>query len=101
MTIIPKPIHFEWDKGNSNKNWKKHNLTNDQCEEPFFGTKRKIFEDTQHSDQEERFLLFGKTKQEKFLLISFTIRNQRVRIISARAMHKKEKAFYEKATQIT
>ena len=96
--ILPKPIAFEWDVGNAGKNWIKHNVADQECEELFFDSNRKIFEDVRHSEKECRFLVFGKTKQGRLLLVACTMRRNRVRVISARDLNNKEKAIYEKAS---
>lgn len=95
---MPKPITFEWDTGNTGKNWIKHNISDKECEEPFFDLRQFIVEDIQHSEKEIRYLLFGNTEQNKLLVATFTIRENRIRIISARPINKKEKIIYEKAT---
>jgi hypothetical protein len=51
--------------------------------------------DPDHSAEEDRFLLFGRTKSNKHLVVSFTERNQIVRIISARRMTPSERKAYE------
>ncbi|MEJ2388889.1 MAG: BrnT family toxin [Chromatiaceae bacterium] len=51
--------------------------------------------DPDHSAKEDRFLLFGRTKCNKHLVVSFTERNQIVRIISARRMTPSERKAYE------
>ena len=98
MVILPKPITFEWDKGNSDKNWIKHKIADKEREEPFFDQQKKIIEDVRHSENEQRFLLFGQTKLSRLVVIVFTIRHNRVRVISARNINKKEKTIYEKAS---
>ena len=87
---------FDWDKGNIGKNWLKHGVIDNECEEAFFDSHRKINKDAFHSGQEERFLLFGKTTQDRLLCIAFTTRHNRIRVISARGAHRKEKILYEK-----
>ncbi|KKS88417.1 MAG: hypothetical protein UV63_C0035G0001, partial [Microgenomates group bacterium GW2011_GWC1_43_11] len=47
--IFQKPIVFEWDKGNSDKNWSKHGIKNEEAEEAFFDEKKKIAKDVFHS----------------------------------------------------
>lgn len=88
---------FEWDKGNLNKNWIKHKVSNMECEEVFFNQPLLIVEDQKHSYQEKRFYALGKTENNRLLFISFTTRQNNIRIISARAMSKKEKEQYEKS----
>ena len=96
MSILPKLIAFEWDKGNAGKNWIKYSVADKESEEPFFDPNRKIFRDKLHSEHEERFAIIGKTKQQRLLIITFTIRRGCIRVISARDVSKKEKPLYEK-----
>lgn len=97
MATIREPIGFVWDKGNIDKNWKKHKVPNKECEETFFDKNKRIFKDKLHSGKEERFRIVGKTKKNRLLFIVFTIRNRKVRVISARDINKKEVHFYEKS----
>ena len=98
MLTLRKPFKFIWDKGNKEKNWKRHNITNKESEEAFFDKNKKIFKDKLHSNKEERFRIVGKTKKKKLLFIAFTIRLGKIRIISERKINKKEIYLYEKAT---
>ena len=95
MVVIKEPIEFQWDKGNISKNRKKHRVDENEAEEPFFDSKRKTFNDHVHSNKEERFRFIGKTKKGRLLFIAFTIRNKKVRVISARNINKKEVKLYE------
>ena len=92
MKILPSPITFQWDSGNTNKNFHKHQVTNQECEEIFFDTHKLISQDVLHSGQEDRYLLIGHTKFGRALFIVFTIRTEHVRIISARDLNKKEQS---------
>lgn len=96
MRIIPQPIAFEWDKGNLNKNLLKHNVTNQEAEEVFSNEPFIVAEDKKHSGKEKRFQGLGKTNKQRKIFLSFTIRENRVRIISIRDMNKKEEIEYEK-----
>ena len=96
MKVIPKPMAFIWDKGNTDKNPSKHGVTNQETEEAFFDQKRKILRDTLHSQNEDRYILLGKTKQGLILFIVFTIREKGIRVISARKMNRREEYLYEK-----
>ena len=95
MRKLPSPITFEWDKGNTDKNSKKHKVGNKEAEEIFEDKGLKILKDLKHSQKEERFFAYGITKRKRKLHIVFTIRDQRLRIISARDQNKKERKFYE------
>ncbi|OGI94651.1 hypothetical protein A3A03_01270 [Candidatus Nomurabacteria bacterium RIFCSPLOWO2_01_FULL_40_18] len=94
--VLQEVSGFEWDAGNREKNLVKHNVTNEECEESFFDQKKIIMKDVPHSESEERYTLIGQTKQKRLLHIVFTVRNNRVRIISARNLNKKHYRLYEK-----
>jgi len=86
---------FEWDKGNLDKNYKKHGITPSEAEEPFLDEHAVVVSDVKHSDKEIRHVLIGQTGEEKTLFIVFTIRKTNIRIISARRANRKEKMKYE------
>jgi len=88
---------FEWDKGNINKSFKKHGITPNQSEEIFLDENLKVIRDIKHSQKEKRFIAIGKTFKNIILFIVFTIRKNKIRIISARKANKKERKKYEKA----
>lgn len=90
-------IAFEWDKGNINKP-KKHNVNIAECEEIFFDLNKKTYRDVLHSQKEKRFILLGKTKKGRLLYVVFTVRGEKIRVISARDINKKEVYLYEKKT---
>ena len=85
---------FAWDKGNVEKNWRKHKVTPSECEQIFFNPPLIIADDIDHSQEENRHYALGKTNTERLLFVVFTIRNDLIRIISARNMHKKERRAY-------
>lgn len=95
MVVIKEPIEFDWDKGNIDKNWKKHKVTEKEAEEVFFDENKRTFLDHVHSDGEERFRAVGKTKGGRLLFVVFTMREEKVRIISARDVNRKEVFLYE------
>lgn len=96
MAKLPVPLAFNWDKGNTEKNWAKHKVHFKEAEEVFFNKPLKTFEDKKHSQKEDRFVALGITNKGRKLYIVFTIRNKKIRIISARNQGLKERKFYEK-----
>ena len=86
---------FEWDNHNAVKNRDKHQVQPSECEELFFNQPLIIKEDTGHSTNELRFHAMGITASGRTLLIVFTIRGTRIRVISARDMSRKERSVYE------
>ena len=96
MIILREPLIFEWDKGNIIKNCEKHDVTNQEAEELFSNEPFIIAEDIEHSnEQEKRFQALGKTKLGRLLFVSFTIRVEKVGVISVRDMSRKEEVTYE------
>ena len=100
MKTIKGVFEFEWDKGNIGKNLK-HGVRDQESEEVFLDEQRFIFRDKLHSAGEERFRIIGKTKIGKLLFVVFTIRDKKVRVISARKINRKEVHLYEKKVSIT
>lgn len=90
-----KPLEFEWDEGNKEKNWKKHKVDFRECEEIFSNKGLKTLFDVKHTQKENRFAALGITDKKRRLIITFTIRNKKIRVISARDMSRKERKLYE------
>ena len=91
---FPDMEGFEWDPGNINKNWEKHKVLLSECEETFLNEPLLILYDEKHSTTEQRYHAIGRTNANRVLFISFTIRNKKIRTISARNANKKEKEVY-------
>jgi uncharacterized DUF497 family protein len=88
---------FDWDEGNNDKNWIKHQVSNSECEEVFFNLPLLLADDTKHSQDEKRYYVLGQTNAKRLLFIAFTVRENRIRVISARNMNSKEERAYVKA----
>ena len=88
---------FEWDEDNREKNWKKHQVLASECEEVFFNLPLLLESDLAHSQKEPRYYVLGHTIAGRRLFIAFTVREDMVRVISARDMSKKERKIYEQA----
>jgi uncharacterized protein len=86
---------FNWDSGNSDKNRLKHRVEGFEAEQVFFNDPVIIISDEKHSVHELRSAAFGKTGDGRKLTVIFTKRDQKIRIISARDMNKKERKYYE------
>ncbi|KKU13731.1 MAG: hypothetical protein UX21_C0038G0007 [Microgenomates group bacterium GW2011_GWC2_45_8] len=98
MTIRRTAKIFIWDHGNTVKNWQKHHVSTTEAEEPFYDPNRQEFGDPSHSTKETRHILVGKTNNTRLLYIAYTLRDGKIRVISARDMNKKERSLYEKTT---
>ena len=96
MPDIPGEMQgFEWDEGNSDKNEKKHGVTDREAEEIFFN-KPLIIGRSPKGEPEVRYAALGKTYGSRLLTVVFTVRSKRIRVISARPMSRREREFYEK-----
>lgn len=85
---------FEWDEANVAKNWEQHQVTHIECEEIFFNEPLVVKTDEAHSQVENRYIALGKTDMNRLLFIVFTIRSDKIRVISARDMSRKERKYY-------
>ncbi len=94
MNILSRLEGFDWDKGNIDKNWKRHKVSFIECEEVFFNEPLIAQEDDMHSTSENRYYALGRTHDERYLFVVFTIRANKVRVISARDMNKRERRIY-------
>jgi len=95
IKILKEYEGFDWNKGTINKNYRKHKVRNVECEEVYFNLPLIIADDPEHSEKELRYYVLGRTEENRYLFISFTIRKKLIRIISARDMNKRERKIYE------
>lgn len=92
---------FDWDDGNWPK-YGRHGVSQTEIEE-VFRTGARIFPDVAHSGRETRSLAIGRSAGGRWVLAAFTVRRRGeealIRPISARFMHRKEVAHYERSIQ--
>ena len=93
---IENIVGFDWDDGNIYKNEKKHGLKWQLIEEVFFNVPLLVLEDLKHSKVECRCFALGRTDDSIYLFIVFTKRSEKIRVISARPMNRKERMIYDK-----
>ena len=86
---------FEWDRDKAASNFAKHQVSFDEAKTVFQDPLYLDFYDPDHSDSEERYLIVGRSEQDKVLIVSYTERENAIRIISARKVTKAERKFYE------
>jgi uncharacterized DUF497 family protein len=86
---------FEWDPDKARENERKHGVTFVEASEVFDDDHSSSVRDPDHSADEERYLIFGISKQGKYLVVSYTERGDRIRLISARQMTSRERRAYE------
>lgn len=101
MQVKSRVVEFEWDRWNLDKSYIKHGITPKETEEVFVDEGSFVLPDIKHSQKEERFIIVGKTLEKLNLFIVFIFRRGKVRVISARRMHRKEVSKYEKLEENT
>ena len=94
--FIPQIEEFDWNKWNIDKNLIKHKVSAQECEEVFLN--KPFFKSIPLTEGkiEQRYYAFGITDRKRKLTIVFTIRNNKIRVISARDMSREERRIYEK-----
>jgi uncharacterized protein len=97
MLDLSQLTGFDWDESNREKNWEKHGVLASECEEVFFNLPLLLQSDDAHSQKEPRYFVLGHTIAGRRLFIAFTVREDKIRVISARDMSKKERKIYEQA----
>lgn len=86
---------FEWDVAKAELNVRKHGVTFEEAASVFGDEHGRIFSDPDHSGDESRFLLVGVSSSRRLLIVVSVERGERVRLISARQVTKKERRVYE------
>jgi len=88
-------LEFEWDPAKASENGRKHGVTFEEAATVFGDPMARIFDDPEHSSDEPREIIVGYSEQERLLLVAFTERPPRVRIISARPATRGEQQRHE------
>ncbi|MEM7735585.1 MAG: BrnT family toxin [Deinococcota bacterium] len=83
------------DDAKAASNESKHGVSFDDATTVFRNPLAIIFNDKDHSDEEAREIILGHSFKGTLLVISFTERENRIRIISARKVTKNERKEYE------
>ena len=91
-------LRFEWDKKKAESNLKKHKVGFDEATTAFDDPLAHIFEDEDHSEEEDREILIGQSTLKRLLVVCFVERAENlIRIFSARLADKKERKKYEES----
>lgn len=90
-------MEFEWDAKKSTKNFRKHEVSFQEAATIFGDPLAITFDDPDHSLDETRHISFGLSMNNRLLVVSHTQRDEKIRIISARLMSRKERKIYEES----
>lgn len=88
-------MDFEWDPKKAADNLREHKVSFDEAASVFGDALAVTYADPEHSISEERLITFGRSLQNRLLVVSHTDRSPRIRIISARRMTRRERNIYE------
>ena len=93
-------IKFEWDENKNRINVRKHGVSFDEAKTVFYDENAILFDDPDHSETEQRFLLLGISQKERLCIVSHCSREDDsvIRIISARRATKTETGVYNSYT---
>jgi uncharacterized protein len=89
---------FEWDAKKANQNLKTHGVAFEEALTVFADPLANIFDDPDHSENERRELIIGHSTSQRLLVVSFTERKPRTRIIGAREATAHERRDHEQNT---
>ena len=90
-------MNFEWDENKNQINQRKHGISFEEAQAVFEDEHAILFDDPDHSESEERFLLIGLDRKTRVCIVIHYYRGmgQTIRIISARKATKLERSVYD------
>lgn len=88
---------FEWDENKNQTNQQKHGISFKEVQTVFMDPHAILFDDPDHSRDEERFLIIGMSLEKGICIVSHCYRGEEdiIRIISARKATKSEQEIYK------
>ena len=88
-------LEFEWDREKAEANRATHGIDFEEALTIFRDPLARIFDDEEHSEDEPREIIIGHSVKQRLILVCFTVRETRIRIISARKATPFERKDYE------
>ncbi|HZF30882.1 MAG TPA: BrnT family toxin [Gammaproteobacteria bacterium] len=88
-------MDYEWDPRKAAANERKHGVTFEEASEVFADDHSSTVPDPDNSLAELRYVIFGRTRAGRELVVAFTERGATIRIINARLMTRRERLAYE------
>jgi uncharacterized DUF497 family protein len=86
---------FEWDPGKASANLRQHGVSFEEASTVFGDPLAMLMADPDHSADEERYLVLGRSARQSLLVVAFAERSPRTRLISARPATRPERRQYE------
>jgi uncharacterized DUF497 family protein len=88
-------LKFEWNRRKAAANFSKHGVSFQEALTVFGDQLARIFDDEDHSIEEKREIIVGRSINERLLVVCFTSQGESVRIFSARRATRRERKDYE------
>jgi len=88
-------LKFEWDRRKATSNCSRHGVSFAEALTVFRESLARIFDDEDHSIEEQREIIIGYLVKERLLIVCFTAQGESVRIFSARRATRRERKEYE------
>jgi uncharacterized protein len=88
-------MKFSWDPKKAAANLKKHGVSFEEASTVFHDTLSVTGSDPDHSGEEQRFVTFGNSSEDRLLVVAHTDEGQTIRMISARLVTRQERRIYE------
>jgi len=88
-------LEFCWDERKAASNRRKHGISFEEAVTVFADPLARIYDDPDHSIEEDRFLLVGQSLAGRVVLVVHAERGDRIRLISARKPTSQELKDYQ------
>ena len=92
-------MKFEWNQKKAASNLSKHGVAFEEALTVFADPLARIFDDEDHSTEEQREIIIGHSVNHRLLLVCFAAQEGSTRILSARKATKQERKDYEESVQ--
>jgi uncharacterized protein len=89
-------LQFTWDENKASSNFRKHKVGFEEASTVFLNPLACIFDDEDHSQEENREIIIGRSMKDQLLIVGFTeLKEDYIRIITARIATRRERKEYE------
>jgi uncharacterized protein len=88
-------MEFEWDLDKAARNLEWHGVSLPEATTVFDDSLSVAVPDPDHSFEEQRYIIVGSSHRNRLLIVAYTERGERIRIITARELTRREREAYE------
>jgi uncharacterized DUF497 family protein len=88
-------LHFTWNSAKAATNLRKHGVSFPEAMTAFTDPRSISIPDPDHSIDEERWLLIGRSERQRLVIVAHTERSDTIRLINARLATRSERTTYE------